>query len=85
LLLLLLLQVTADSPTNADSVWDIINLSADAHPIHLAVALTAPALHLLRVGSPFEGILCFNSSPSQQWLSWKGGSVVLGCWDYPLC
>jgi hypothetical protein len=39
LLLLLLthshLQVTADSPTNAVSVWDIINLSADSHPIHL--------------------------------------------------
>jgi hypothetical protein len=35
LLLLLLLQVTADSPTNTDSVWDIINLSADAHPIYM--------------------------------------------------
>lgn len=35
MLLLPLCQVTADSPSDAVSVWDIINLSADSHPIHL--------------------------------------------------
>jgi FtsP/CotA-like multicopper oxidase with cupredoxin domain len=32
---LLLVQVTTDVPLGSGQYWDIINLSADSHPIHL--------------------------------------------------